>query len=82
LYERVELLDALIEMLDYTNEALMVVEGYRDGLYPVLMRAFALKNLERIEDFARAYAQHVGASTLRALCEELKDLLEGGDTDG
>jgi len=48
----------------------------------VLARMFVLENLERIEDFTKAYAQHVGALTMRALCSELKDLLEGGDVDG
>jgi hypothetical protein len=38
--------------------------------------ADVLENLGRIEELARAYAQYVGASTMRALCDELKDLLE------
>jgi hypothetical protein len=43
---------------------------------------FVPENLERIEDFTRAYAQHVGESMMRALCGELRSLLEGGDVDG
>jgi hypothetical protein len=40
------------------------------------VRTFILDNFGRVEEFARAYAQHVGASTMRTLCDELKDLLE------
>jgi len=43
----------------------------------VLAGIFILENLGGIEGFARAYAQHLGESMMRALCKELKDLLEG-----
>jgi hypothetical protein len=43
------------------------------------MRIFVLENPGRVEEFARAYAHYVGASTMRALCGELKDLLEVED---
>jgi hypothetical protein len=42
----------------------------------ILARLFILENLDRIDGFVRAYAQHVGESTMRALYDELKDLLE------
>jgi hypothetical protein len=52
-------------------------------LHPILARTFILDNFGRIEEFARAYAQHVGASTMRTLCDEPRDLLEEwGDVDG
>jgi hypothetical protein len=35
-------------------------EGYRGRLHPVLARTFVLENLDRVEELARAYAQHVG----------------------
>jgi len=47
----------------------------------ILARIFVLENLGRIDDFARAYAQHIGESTMKTLCNEIKDLLEGGDID-
>jgi len=57
-------------------------QGYMGMWLPgVLARMFVLENLEMIEDFTKAYAQHVGALTTKALCSELKDLLEGGDVD-
>ncbi|MCF3652630.1 MAG: hypothetical protein L2C94_000390 [Aigarchaeota archaeon] len=42
----------------------------------VLARVFVLENLVRIDDFAKAFGRCVGESTMRALCSELKDLLE------
>jgi len=81
-FKEAGLLDDLAKMLDYTNEALVIVKGYGGGLHPVLVRTFILENLSRIGDFARAYAQHVGESTMRALCEEFESMLEGGDVDG
>jgi len=48
----------------------------------VLARMFVPENLERVEDFARAYAPHVGELTMRVLCEEPKDLLEEDDVNG
>jgi len=47
-----------------------------------LARTFILENLDGIDGFTRAYAQHVGESMMRALCGELRSLLEGGDVDG
>jgi len=32
-----------------------------------------------LEDLGKAYAQHIRESIMRVLCDELKDLLEGGD---
>jgi hypothetical protein len=54
-------------------------EGCRGGLHTAPMRIFVLENPGRVEEFARAYAHYVGASTMRALCGELKDLLEVED---
>jgi len=48
----------------------------------VLAGIFVLENLGGIEGFARSYAQHLGESMMRTLYKELKDLLEGGDTNG
>jgi len=39
-----------------------------------LARLFVLENLGGIENFARAYAQHIGESMIKTLCDELKDL--------
>jgi hypothetical protein len=52
-----------------------VCERCRGRLHPALMRIFILENLSRIEELAKAYAQHVGASIIRVLCDELRDLL-------
>jgi len=81
-FEEAGLLGNLTKILNYTDDILMIVKWYGGGLHPVLLRTLVLENLERIEDFAKAYAQYVGASTMRALCGELKDLLEGGDVNG
>jgi len=78
----VELLDDFTKMLDYTNGVLIIIKGYGDRIHLVLLRTFDLENSERIDDFARAYAHHAGESTMKALCDELKDLLEGGNVDG
>jgi len=43
----------------------------------ILARMFVLENLDEIEDFARAYAQRIGESTMKTLCDEFKGLLEG-----
>jgi hypothetical protein len=57
-------------------------EGYGGRLHPALMRTFVLENPGRVEELARAYAQHVRASTMKALCDKLRDLLEEwGDVD-
>jgi hypothetical protein len=50
------------------------IEGYGDRLHPVPAGTFVLENLGRIEEFVRAYAHYVGASTMKALCDELKNL--------
>jgi len=76
------LLGDLIEIPNYTNETLIIIEGYGNRLHPILMRTFILENLERVEGFIRAYADHVGVSTMRVLCDELRSLLEGVDVDG
>ena len=59
-YEETGLLDDLTMMLDYTNEALIVVECYGGRLHSVVMRTLVLENLESIEDFAKTHAKHVG----------------------
>jgi hypothetical protein len=76
-FEGADLLDDLAKILNYTNEMVTIIEGYRGRLHPVLVRTFVLDNFSRIEEFARAYVQHVGASTMKALCDELRGLLEG-----
>ncbi|MCF3653801.1 MAG: hypothetical protein L2C94_006550 [Aigarchaeota archaeon] len=75
-FKGVELLDDLTKIFDYTNETLMIVEGYGGGLHPVLVRTLVLESLERINDFAGAYAGYIGESMMRVLCDELKGLLE------
>ena len=45
----------------------------------ILARLFVLENLDGIEDFADAYAQHVGESMMRALYSELRSLLEAAE---
>ena len=76
--EEAGLLNDLTKILDHMSEALIIIKGYGGGLHPVLLRTFVLENLERIEDYASAYAQYVGATTMRALCDELKEVFEGG----
>jgi hypothetical protein len=53
-FEEAELLDDLAEILSYINETLIIIEGYRGKLHPVLVRTFVLDNFGRIEEFARA----------------------------
>jgi len=79
-FEEARPLDDLTKILDYTNEMLIVVSGYR--FHSVLAWMFVLEDLSRVEDFAKAYARHIGESTMRSLCDELKGLPEGGDVDG
>jgi adenylate kinase family enzyme len=69
-------LEDLTRILDYTNETLIIIENYRGRLHPVLARTFILDDFGRIEELARAYASYVGATTMRALCDELRGLLE------
>jgi len=78
-FEETGLLDDLTKILDYTNEMLIIVDGYR--LHPVLARMFVLENLDRAEDFASSHGRYVGESTMKALCDKLKDLLEEVDVD-
>jgi len=73
-FEEAEPLDGLIEILNYTNGMLMVVEGC--GLHSVLLRTFVLENLKRMDDFAKTYAWYVRESTMITLCKELRNLLE------
>jgi len=80
-FEEAGLLHDLIEILNYMNEALIIIEGYGGGLHLALLRTFVLENLEWIDDFARADAQYVGATTMKALCDELKEVLKGGDVE-
>jgi hypothetical protein len=67
--------------LNYTNETLIIAESWRGRIHTILLRTLVLENLERVKDFARAHARNVSASTMRALCEEFKGLLEGGGAD-
>ncbi|MCF3653354.1 MAG: hypothetical protein L2C94_004240 [Aigarchaeota archaeon] len=41
------------------------------------MRTFVLENLGRMDDFARAYAQYVGVTTVKTLCGEPKRSVGG-----
>jgi len=81
-FKEVESLDDFTKMLDYTNGALIIIKGYGDRIHLILLQTFNLENSERIDDFAKAYAHHIGESTMKALYDELKDLLEGGNVDG
>jgi len=80
--EEAGLLGDLIEIPNYTNETLIIIEGYGNRPHPTLMRTFIPENLEGVEGFIRAYAEHVGVSTMKVLCDELRSLLEEGNVDG
>jgi hypothetical protein len=75
-FEEAGLLDDFARIPNYTNETLIIVEGYRDRLHPVLLWTFILDTESRIEEFARACWKYVGTSTVRVLCNELRGLLE------
>jgi len=75
-FKEAGLRDDLIEILKYTNEALIIVEGYGGGLHPLLLRTLVLENLERMDDFAKIFEKYIGESTMKTLCKELKELLE------
>jgi len=80
-FEDASLLDDFIKILNRTNKTLIIAESWRDRIHTILLQTLVLENLERVKDLARAHAQHVSASTMRTLCEELKGLLEGGGAD-
>jgi hypothetical protein len=73
------LVEYLIRILNYTNETLIIIEGYRDRQHPILARTFILENTGRIEEFAKTYDSYIGTTTIRALCDEFRSLLEGED---
>jgi hypothetical protein len=75
-FEEAELLDDLARILTYTDETLPIIEGYRGKLQLVLMRTFILDMEGRIEEFAKTYWKYVGHLPMRALCDELRSLLE------
>ena len=42
-----------------------------------MLLPMVLAEMVVLEDLGKAYAQHIRESMMRALCDELKDLLEG-----
>jgi hypothetical protein len=54
------------------------VSGYVGMWLPrILARIFVLENLGRIEDFAKTFRKFIKESTVKTLCDELKEVIEG-----